>query len=466
MDNLVARAVELSRKPTISLPLTIKNRIAYVLSHGASYASNGYAIRSQGIARALNQKGFETLCFVRPGRPWEIHEASDVLQAMTVDGVRYIHSNWHTGYKPSNELDHLEASIGKFIELFKVFRPSVVIAASNWTVGMPAYIAAQRLCLPFFYEVRGFWAISRISRFPDWKDTSEFLRHVERETWVCNRAEKLFTLNRFMGEELVTRGAQRQRISLVPNSVSKFPEIKETDTITLRKSLGILVDDYVLGYTGALTEYEGLDHLVEAVSKLSDMKIHVLIVGGRSPVNNAEGFERDPLVTRLQSLAADLGIATRVTFTGRVLPERLNDYFNIMDATVLPRRALPVCELVSAIKPLEYLAYGKPVIASDVAPQAEFLEYGKIGWLYEKDNVDALAKTIKEVYDAESSQRQEKCMEAQRRIHDKFQWERTVQPVVDAVLNARRIGFRDSLEGRGLPSEYCGANGRLDVTVP
>ena len=84
MDVLIQRAQELAQQLATSY-LPIKNRVAYVVSHGQSYASNGYAIRTQGIAKALNMHGLETLCFVRQGRPWDFDAAADTTYEKVVD---------------------------------------------------------------------------------------------------------------------------------------------------------------------------------------------------------------------------------------------------------------------------------------------------------------------------------------------------------------------------------------------
>src|SRR5690606_3261182 len=166
MDILLQKANALANQPALPV-IPIPNRIAYVVSHGQSYASNGYAIRTQGIAKALNDHGFETLCFVRPGRPWELGvEKGSVRPEVVLDGVRYIHSRWADTDKPGNETEHLERSVERFMELFRVYRPAAVLAASNYIVGLPAWVAAKRLGLPFYNEVRGFWELSRDAREP------------------------------------------------------------------------------------------------------------------------------------------------------------------------------------------------------------------------------------------------------------------------------------------------------------
>ncbi|MFD2191867.1 glycosyltransferase [Pistricoccus aurantiacus] len=153
MDNLLHLANQLANQPATPLLAPIQGRIAYVVSHGQSYASNGYAVRTQGIAQALNQHGLETLCFVRPGRPWELGMApGNVGPESVIEGVRYIHSRWPQDQVPTNEREHLEASLARFTELFRVYRPEVVVAASDFTSALPAIIAARALALPTIKE--------------------------------------------------------------------------------------------------------------------------------------------------------------------------------------------------------------------------------------------------------------------------------------------------------------------------
>lgn len=434
MDDLLQLATRLAEHDDIPLTLPIPGRVAYVVSHGQSYASNGYAVRTQGISQALNQHGFETLCFVRPGRPWELGiDQKGIAPEVTVQGVRYIHSHWPNGQRPESERKRIEASVERFIELFRVYRPQVVLAASNHEVALPALIAARRLGLTFHYEVRGFWEISRISRDPSWHDTPDFIRHHDHENWVCNHADRLYTLNRFMREELVKRGVAGQRITLVPNSVAELPSSQPSVNQTLKTSLGIPDDAFVVGYVGALTEYEGLELMLEALAKPQCQSVHALIVGGYSPVNQLGKGPREPIVEQLASLAQRLGVADRVTFTGRVPHEALGDYFGLIDATVIPRKPLPVCELVSAIKPLEYLAWGKPVIASDVAPQAELLEHGELGWLFAKGSAAALADTIQAVRNISPEARQAKVDKGREAIKRHYLWHQAVRPMVKGL---------------------------------
>jgi hypothetical protein len=109
--------------------------------------------------------------------------------------------------------------------LMQVFKPAAVTAASNWQNALPAAVAARELGLPFFYEVRGFWEISRAAREPARADSDALSVEVKNETAVACAADKVFaTINRFMRDELVRRGVERERVqcaapgSAVPGS--------------------------------------------------------------------------------------------------------------------------------------------------------------------------------------------------------------------------------------------------------
>src|SRR5690606_888670 len=153
--------------------------------------------------------------------------------------------------KPQSERERIIAMAERFTELFRDYRPQVVLAASNHEVALPALIAARRLGLPFHYEVRGFWEISRISRDPSWRVTPDFMRHYDHENWVCKHADRVYTLNRFMREGLVKRGVAGQRITLVPNSVTELSTPRQYANQRLKASLGIPKDSFVVGYIGA-----------------------------------------------------------------------------------------------------------------------------------------------------------------------------------------------------------------------
>src|SRR5690606_8766372 len=79
------------------------------------------------------------------------------------------------------------------------------------------------------------------------------------------------------------------------------------------------------------------------------------------------------------------------------------------------------------------------VIASDVAPQAELLEQGRLGWLYQKGNSQALADTIRLVRNESEQEIHSKTSAAIARVQEKYLWQNSVLPLVSGLRNAERL---------------------------
>tara|TARA_B110001452_G_C15127340_1_gene392866 strand:+ start:146 stop:838 length:693 start_codon:yes stop_codon:yes gene_type:complete len=197
-----------------------------------------------------------------------------------------------------------------------------------------------------------------------------------------------------MKNELVTRGIQPEKITIIQNGVDTEvfspldPNERLLDSLNLHKK-------FLIGYIGSIVDYEGLDILLEAMGLLRNKhpNIHALIVG--------DGTEMENLISRVSYL----NLQESVTFTGRVPHESVNDYYSIIDVMVFPRRGLPVTELVTPLKPFEAMAMGKCVICSDVNALKEFIINGNNGVLFEKDNVVDLAGKMDEVIRSNSAKK-------------------------------------------------------------
>jgi glycosyltransferase involved in cell wall biosynthesis len=424
MDKLIKRANRLaseSAKPIYPIP----KRIAYVVSHGQSYASNGYAIRTHTIASTLNHQGLEALCFVRPGRPWELESVSDDIQPeVELDGVRYIYSRWSE--VPSNKLERLERSVERFLELFRVYRPSAVLAASNYIVGLPAWVAAKRLGIPFHYEVRGFWELSRAAADPSYENCDDFNAERERDTFLAQQAGMVFTLNQPMKDELVKRGVAGCKIELVPNGLAAQPEIKPA-SVDLQKKLGISPKDKVIGYIGSFTAYEGLDLLLDACRQLIKQgeSVKLLLVGDDQPVTLTSSWVKQ---------FADQPWLIQV---GRVPHEQIAVYYALIDVVVIPRKKLPVCELVPPFKIVEALAYGKRLVVSALTPLAEYTQTYDNVETYEAGQVEGAVNAIQRSLELLTpAGKEEECESANRQCFEpvtSMLMFNKIEPIVRAI---------------------------------
>src|SRR5699024_10498913 len=131
-------------------------------------------------------------------------------------------------------------------------------------------------------------------------------------------------------------------------------------------------------------DYEGLGLLIEAskILRQSGREFAVMIVG--------DGAELD----RFKAEVTEADLDKYFVFTGRVPHSEVERYYSIVDITPFPRLPLPVCEMVSPLKPFEAMAMQKAVVASDVKALAEIVRDGENGLLHEKGSAESLAEKL------------------------------------------------------------------------
>lgn len=378
-------------------PYKPTSSIAYLLHNSLPYHSGGYACRSHGLLSNLIVHGVDIKPLTRHCYPWDFKgfENAKILESEFVSGVQYYRSQ-NTGESLSKNglKSYLNYYVKAVMEFSNKHSIGLIHAASNYRNGVAAVFAARSLNVPSIYEVRGFWEITRISREPEWKHSEHFQLQVKMETLACKYSDHVITLNESMKNELVTRGIQPEKITIIQNGVDTEvfspldPNEHLLDSLNLHKK-------FLIGYIGSIVDYEGLDILLEAMGLLRNKhpNIHALIVG--------DGTEMENLISRVSYL----NLQESVTFTGRVPHESVNDYYSIIDVMVFPRRGLPVTELVTPLKPFEAMAMGKCVICSDVNALKEFIINGNNGVLFEKDNVVDLAGKMDEVIRSNSAKK-------------------------------------------------------------
>jgi glycosyltransferase involved in cell wall biosynthesis len=113
--------------------------------------------------------------------------------------------------------------------------------------------------------------------------------------------------------------------------------------------------------------------------------IRVLLVGG------------GPEERELNALAAELGLKNKVVFVGRVPHDQVQRYYDLIDVLVYPRLRMRLTDLVTPLKPLEAMAQGRLVVASDVGGHQELIQHNKTGILFKADDADALSSKVLEL---------------------------------------------------------------------
>ena len=200
-----------------------------------------------------------------------------------------------------------------------------------------------------------------------------------REARVWRQADGYATITRGLADELVERFGPRPTLAVVPDSARIDAGRRfEARTIATRA---------VVGYSGHLYPWKGVDLLLDALAELPG--VDGIVVGGHPG-------EAD--LTRLQRRANELGLGPRVTFTGMVRPREVTARLEPADVLVLPNPATAASErYTSPLKLFEYLAMGRPIVASDLPAFREVVRHRENALLFDAGSAPALAAALRAV---------------------------------------------------------------------
>lgn len=369
-----------------------ESHILYVLHNALPFASGGYANRAQGLAEGLAEADFRVTCVTRPGFPSDLKNflGNQPREPWEVGGVRY-RAVASPSYRSYSGYDYIVRASRSLESVIREERPSVVIGASNYLTALPALLAAKRCGVPFIYEVRGFWEITRASRDPSFLDSPQYREMVRRETLTAKEAELVVTLGGGMKQELENRGVSSDRIVIAPNAVTPSLYDKPSKAKFSRTGLHRSAETLVIGYVGTFVDYEGLHDLLRACEILVERQLnfHLLLVGSDLVTGSFGTFGDE-----LKRMARSLGLSEYVTFEGRLSPDEARSVYSVIDVCVLPRLSSRVTEMVTPLKPLEAFAGGAALVAADIQPLREISGDGSRGLLFESGDFKGLADIL------------------------------------------------------------------------
>jgi len=363
----------------------IYKKVVYLLHNRLPYNSGGYATRSHGLLSGAFESGWQMVGVSRLGYPSDKLRYIDVNEFDRIENIIYyplLKDEIKLGAIPLKE--YLVEYTNSLLEFVLREKPSIIHAASNYMNGIVANNVAKALGIPSIYEVRGLWELTRISRQPEWENTEYYNLMAKMEAEAAQGADIVFTLTNALKDEMIRRGVDADKIYILPNGVVTERFLPLAKNQNLAKELNIN-NKTVVGFIGSFVQYEGLEYIVDAIEILVNRgkkDIIVLMVG--------DGAVWQDIVDRVEKK----GLQAYFIFTGRIPHEEVEEYYSLVDIAPLPRKGLPVCEMVSPLKPFEAMAMEKVVLSSDVAALAEIVQDGYNGMLFEKDNVQDLADKI------------------------------------------------------------------------
>ncbi len=259
--------------------------------------------------------------------------------------------------------------------LCRAHRPDVIVSYALST-GLPALIAARHFGVPFLFHVID--ALHTIVPFP-------ILRPVALafERGLLRAADRTLYINEGLRQYGIGLGAKAERASMIRTGVDLTRFRPDIETGGLRARWGLAADDVVILFIGWLYDHAGVDTLMRALSGLPP-KVKLLVVGA----GEAE--------SRLKELRTELDLGERVIFTGPQPYDLAPQFMALADVCSLYSTVNSITRHIVPIKTYEYMAAGRPVLASTLPGVMLDVPPGN-GILYTPEN--ELPATLRQLLD-------------------------------------------------------------------
>jgi len=302
--------------------------------------------------------------------------------------------------------------------LKRVDRPTVMLQRQSAGLILPGLYAVFRR-IPLVVEVNGLLAQDMVDR-----KRGILARTINRVTeWLTYRmSKKIIVVHENLIPPLTdSYGIKAGKLTAIENGV--HPR-KWRLPAEARAELGIDREAVRVGYLGSFGLHEGVDKVMEAIAISPQSSFPVVFVGG-TPVE----------VTKARGVAQEVGIDSRVEFTGSLPYEEAMIQMEACDVLVHLRRPVTVARTNSQGSPLKMLDYhcvGRPVVATDIDSYQYIRDRG-FGTLVQDADTFGAARAIEEILESPG-----RGLDAGRSAHEwvieNRLWKQTVNRLVSELL--------------------------------
>jgi PEP-CTERM/exosortase A-associated glycosyltransferase len=405
-------------------------RILHILDHSLPLHS-GYTFRTRAILKAQAAAGWEVrgLTGVRQYQHGQTRERLEEA----AEGLHFFRTPAEvSGPSVLREWREIRALEGRIVEVYRQWPFDLLHAHSPALNGLAAARAAERLGLPLVYEIRAFWEDAAVGNGTSSEGSLKYRLTRALENHVVAKADRVAVICDGLRSDLIARGFEARKIFVSPNGVDMdlFGSPPPRDE-ALAAELG-LKDKAIIGYIGSFYDYEGLDDLIAAMPHLhgAARDVHLLMVGG------------GPMEKALRAQAEASPAAARIHFIGRVPHEEVERYYSLIDVLAYPRKRMRLTDLVTPLKPLEAMAQGRLVAASDVGGHRELIQDGVTGALFPADDPAGAAQAIDALFAAKSGWGARRA-KARAFVETERNWQKNImryEPVYHFLLGRARNG--------------------------
>ncbi|MCL2656746.1 MAG: glycosyltransferase family 4 protein [Betaproteobacteria bacterium] len=315
------------------------------------------------------------------------------------NGFRVYHPRYLLPPKVGMNIAPLMLALGARATVARLIREGfdfdLIDAHYYYPDGVAAALLARWFGKPFVVTARG----TDLSLIPDYPLPRRMI------LWTAARAEASIGVCEALMQRLGSLGAEGSRLRVMRNGVD-LERFKPLPRSECRRELDLPEEGLLLLSIGHLVELKGHHLAIDALAELPGVRL--AIVGGGE------------MRAELESRAAGLGVADRVTFAGARPNTELRRWFGAADALVLASSREGWANVL-----LESMACGTPVVATRVGGTPEVVASSEVGELIDEHSGPGIAAGVRALFGRNPSR------EAIRRYAEGFGWEPTSRAQVE-----------------------------------
>ena len=234
------------------------------------------------------------------------------------------------------------------------------------------------------------------------------------QNYVWKRADYLLPVTEVLAGYLRRAGIPNSKIVVIPNGVNLARFGRTIDRNEAKRRLG-LEGRVVLGFTGFVREWHGLERVIDLIASMSSaIPVHLLVVGD------------GPARSVLEAHARNRGVQRSMTITGVIPRDEVVRFIAAFDVALQPA----VVPYASPLKLFEYLVLGCAIVAPAMDNLREILVDDQNALLFEPDSPDSFSQALTRVC-SDTALRERIGRGAARTITERgLTWENNAKTVV------------------------------------
>jgi glycosyltransferase involved in cell wall biosynthesis len=338
-----------------------------ILYHHRTRSRDGQAVHIEELVAALRGLGHEVIMVAPPGT--ERAEFGDEGGAVAMLKRLLPHVVYEL-----LEMGYSWVAWRRLRRAYLEHRPDVLYERYNLFLVAGAWLK-QRYGLPLLLEVNAPLAAER--KEYDGLGLEGLARWSERSTWAA--ADRVLAVTDELRKMIAAEGVPAAKIVVIPNGVDQAKFTATLSAEEAKRRLG-LAGATVLGFTGFVRSWHGLERVVDIIAENGGAGDLRLLVVGDGPAR-----------PEIEARAAAKGVGDRVIFTGIVDRERVASHVAAFDVALQPA----IVSYASPLKLFEYMALGRAIVAPRQPNIEEVLLDGENAILFDPEERGAFEAAIR-----------------------------------------------------------------------